>query len=333
MSVLAFAVAALAGAPRMSAQVLAGNFHFQNIDVPGSTSTSVGGINNLGQVAGFFHDSSGAVHGYVQDGADIRVFDFPNAHKTFGEVINNAGMVAGAYSDGVQFHGFTLKEGVFTAIDFPGAIFTDIVDLNDRGDLVGVWEDPSFGLHGFRLDKNGFTSIDDPAQTWPTPSTQSLGINDGETINGLFLDVNDNFHGYTLKHGIFQTIDVPGAVGTAPEGLNESDDMVGLFIGQDGVQHGFLKRGDVFTSLDFPGAVGTTFPFQVNDPGTIVGIYIDGQGVTHSFSADPLPGVNQDGNGNSSTPAINTTQTQSCSASRQMDPEQFRNPRACPATN
>jgi hypothetical protein len=145
--------------------------------------------------------------------------------------------------------------------------------------------------------------------------------------------VNDNFHGYTLKHGIFQTIDVPGAVGTAPEGLNESDDMVGLFIGQDGVQHGFLKRGDVFTSLDFPGAVGTTFPFQVNDPGTIVGIYIDDQHVTHSFSADPLPGANQDGNGNNSTPAIKTIQTQSCSASRQVDPEQIRNPRACPATN
>jgi hypothetical protein len=315
----------------MSAQVLAGNFRFQNIDVPGSTSTSVGGINNLGQMAGFFHDSSGGVHGYVQDGADIRVFDFPNAHKTFGEVINNAGMVAGAYSDGVRFHGFTLKDGVFTTIDFPGSVFSDVVDLNDRGDLAGVWEDPSFGLHGFTFDKNGFTSIDDPAQTWPTPSTQSLGINDGETVNGLFLDVNDNFHGFSLKNGIFQTIDVPGAVGTAPEGLNEAEDMVGLFIGQDGVQHGFLKRGDVFTSLDFPGAVGRTFPFQVNDSGTIVGIYIDDQRVTHSFRADPLPGVNPAGN--DSTPAINTIQTQSCSASNQTDPERIRNPRACAATN
>ncbi len=118
------------------AQVPAGNFRFQNIDVPGATSTSVGGINNLGQVAGFFHDSAGAVHGYVQDGADIRVFDFPGAHKTFAEVINNAGMVAGAFSDGVHFHGFTLKDGQFTTIDFPGAVFTDVVDINDRGDLA-----------------------------------------------------------------------------------------------------------------------------------------------------------------------------------------------------
>lgn len=144
--------------------------------------------------------------------------------------------------------------------------------------------------------------------------------------------MNDNFHGFALTNGVFQTIDAPGAIGTAPEGLNESNDMVGLFIGQDGIQHGFLKRGDVFTALDFPGAVGTTFPFQVNDPGTIVGIYIDGQGVTHSFSAEQLPGANQDGNGSVSTPAIKI-QPQSCSASNRTDPEQIRIPKACSSSN
>ena len=316
------------------AQVPAGNFRFQNVDVPGAPFTLAGGINNLGQIAGFFRDSSGVVHGYVQDGDDIREITFPGARKTFPSAINNAGTVAGSYSDGKTFHGFILEHGVFTSIDFPGAIVTTVVDLNDRGDVVGVYEDPAFGFHGFIQDKNGLASIDDPAQTWPTPTTQAFGINDRNTVNGVFLDVNGNFHGFALTHGVFQTIDVPGAVGTAPEGLNDSDDMVGLFIGQDNVQHGYLQRGDQFTTVDFPGAVGSTFPFQVNDAGTILGIYFDDQGQTHSFIADPLPGVNQDANGNGSAPAIKTAPAQSCSpVNRTADPEQIRNPRACSSTN
>jgi len=312
----------------------AGNFRFQNVDVPGAPFTLAGGINNLGQIAGFFRDSSGVVHGYVQDNDDIREITFPNARKTFPAAINIAGTVAGSYSDGKTFHGFILEHGAFTSIDFPGAILTTIVDLNDRGDVVGVYEDAAFGLHGFIQDKNGLASIDDPAQTWPTPSTQAFGINDRNTVNGLFLDVNGNSHGFALTHGVFQSIDVPGVVATAPSGLNNSNAMVGFYIGPDNVQHGYLQRGDQFTTLDFPGAVGSTFPFQINDVGTILGIYSDDQGLTHSFIADPVPGANQDGNGTGSIPAINRAPAQSCLPADLVEhPEQIRNPKACKSTN
>jgi len=78
----------------------AGNFKFKSIDVPGAVSTDAEGINNLGQIAGSFRDSSGVTAGYVQDGDQIRKIQFPNATRTFGACINNSGTVGGNYFDG-----------------------------------------------------------------------------------------------------------------------------------------------------------------------------------------------------------------------------------------
>src|SRR5690349_19741362 len=37
-----------------------------SFDYPGSTSTSTRGINQGGDVSGFYYDSAGAVHGYIR---------------------------------------------------------------------------------------------------------------------------------------------------------------------------------------------------------------------------------------------------------------------------
>src|SRR5262249_698216 len=162
-----------------------------------------------------------------------------------------------------------------------------ILDLNDRGDLAGTYANADGTVHGFIVDKNGFSTIDDPAQG--IPSTNVSGLSDGKTISGAFFDANLNFRSFTLAHGVFQPVDVPGAIGTSVAGLNDVGALVGVFFAVDGVQHGFLRSGDQFTSFDFPGAVGNTVPFQINDPGTIVGIYFDDTGL-HSFIAEQQPG-------------------------------------------
>ena len=44
-----------------------------------------------------------------------------------------------------ELHGFLLDEGVegdFTPIDFPGAPNTVAFDINNRGQIVGVYENP-----------------------------------------------------------------------------------------------------------------------------------------------------------------------------------------------
>jgi hypothetical protein len=59
-------------------------------------------------------------------------------------------------------HGFLLDKGVFTTIDAPGASLTSVLDINDRGQMVGAYRDDQGITHGFLLDDGVFTPIDAP---------------------------------------------------------------------------------------------------------------------------------------------------------------------------
>jgi hypothetical protein len=63
---------------------------------------------------------------------------------------NDQGDIVGWYTanDG-SAHGFLLKEGVWTTIDFPDATSTEIQSINFEGDMVGAYTDSMGALHGF----------------------------------------------------------------------------------------------------------------------------------------------------------------------------------------
>jgi len=105
----------------------------------------------------------------------------------------------------------------------------------------------------------------------------------------------------------------------------------GSTSGPDSVQHGYLQRGNDFTTFDFPGDLATSFPFQINNSGTIVGINFDSQGFAHGFLAEQQS-ADHDGaqNQNDPPPIIKGASLQGCSSSDFAEnPELIRNPRAC----
>jgi probable HAF family extracellular repeat protein len=69
------------------------------IDVPGAFDTFAQGINNDGDVVGYFDDSLGHRHGFIESGGVYTTFDEPSANagttKAFG--INDAGDIVGTY--------------------------------------------------------------------------------------------------------------------------------------------------------------------------------------------------------------------------------------------
>ena len=72
--------------------------------------------------------------------------------------------IVGGYGDtsgGV--HGFLLKKGAFSSIDFPGAVGTRAFGINTRGHIVGGWSgDPECGdcfVNAFLLTPRGFTNL------------------------------------------------------------------------------------------------------------------------------------------------------------------------------
>src|SRR3982751_3408598 len=72
----------------------------------------------------------------------------------------------------------------YVAIDYPGAISTDVSGINSSGEIVGTYTDANNVVHGFRLDSGIFAVIDYPGAV----STNATSINDRGDIAGFFLD-------------------------------------------------------------------------------------------------------------------------------------------------
>jgi uncharacterized membrane protein len=164
--------------------------------------------------------------------------------------------------------------GNFVSIDVPGANRTRPNDVNNKGVIVGRYDDAT-GIHGFVLGRNGFSTVDYPGAS----ETALLGINDSGQVVGRFVQGGVE-HGFLLSDGVFREIDFPGASSTQCHGINKNGEIVGRYFdgrnpGQGGgggrqQEHGFLLRDGVFTSVDYPDSA-TTDAWKITDGGDIVG--------------------------------------------------------------
>ena len=68
------------------------------------------------------------------------------------ELEDNAGDIVGVFVDATDTeHGYMLRKGEFTVIDFPGAVGTQSGAINDTGDIVGAYftsDHPDVGHRG-----------------------------------------------------------------------------------------------------------------------------------------------------------------------------------------
>jgi probable HAF family extracellular repeat protein len=126
------------------------------IDVAGAAATQPLAINDRGQVVGNYFDDltlrPGTVHGYLLDRGKVTRIDAPDAPVTLPYDINNRGQIVGSTLAPTQedplagARGFLLAKGAtgpFTPVGFPGAPRSVANGLNDRGQIVGRYENPN----------------------------------------------------------------------------------------------------------------------------------------------------------------------------------------------
>jgi probable HAF family extracellular repeat protein len=147
--------------------------------------TSAQGINDLGQVVGYYaglYNGVGGTHGFLYTGGTYSTLDAPGATRTQAYGINNAGQISGSYSDGTTNHGFLYNGTTYTTLDVPGADQTSAYGINNAGQVVGSYYSDASGGHGFLYSGGTYTNIDYPSAT----GTQPLGINDLGHIVGVY---------------------------------------------------------------------------------------------------------------------------------------------------
>ena len=128
--------------------------HFTAIVPPGGTNATASGLNQAGDVTGFFTNGSGAVVGWLLKGNTFIDFSFPGATSTMPFGINNKDQIVGEYMDSAGTHGFLLSNPLgprvrWQSIDDPNGIGTTVVNgINDKTQLVGFYVDASGNTNG-----------------------------------------------------------------------------------------------------------------------------------------------------------------------------------------
>lgn len=124
---------------------------FTILDIPGTLTTDAWVLDNPGVIVGDYSDPNGFVHGYVRTlGGEFVTLDFPG-YSTGLRWINERGDTTGIYANvETEFHGFLLRNGVFTTVDYPGSITNGgTLVINNSGLIVGGYLDADGGEHGF----------------------------------------------------------------------------------------------------------------------------------------------------------------------------------------
>jgi len=281
------------------AQINTTNFKYVTFDFPGSLATEGRGINNNGEIVGWYQmpgtcPSSGCVHhGFTLINKVFRTIDLGN--KTFTEVhgVNDSGDLVGQYmGTDNQLHGFLLRHtGTLTTLNAPGAIAgvgTSANGVNNSLVVVGT-----AGQTGFVWQNGKFTTLD----------FRQPGLGEDERLNAIS---NNGFMvGAILRADFFRAwqkfgndLDIffrIGGLDTLAQGVNSRDDIIGSATlgGWIAFRHEAVEttesaaEGDLHPHLfSVPGAAtNTTSPWGINFNQSIVGSYMDSAGHQHGFLA------------------------------------------------
>jgi uncharacterized membrane protein len=299
---------------------------FTSFEAPGADTTAqsfngtvANGINDLGEVTGYYFDVSGLQHGFVRSATGkFTSFDVPGAAGFSDPIaINLEGAVVGYYLDpNSQFHAFLRKpNGSFVSFDGPagcdsgtsaGCFGTAAFNINIFGTVAANYADSSGNFVNVGLIRSPggkLTTYEVPgAGNGPSQGTGcpgcSIGLNASGAIAGIYTDTNNVFHGFLRSPGgEFTKFDAPNA-GTAGSqgtgcpsdcavGLNDFGEIAGNFIDATFTYHGFFRSPDgKIQTIDPPNTIGT-FPDSLNELGVVAGYYLDTNNVYHGFFRIP----------------------------------------------
>ena len=264
------------------------------------------GINDGGEIVGYFYDSSENPHGYILSDGVYTQLDEPSADTatgqgTYASGIANDGTVVGYYfGTDTAFHGFiempgngSYASGTIVQLDDPsadddysGGTYATAINAG-ANEVAGYYYDDTGTAHGFVYD-GSLTSIDGSAFATITElnvgyagGTYVTGINDSGEIVGYYFDSNGVPHGFSAtpdsggnyNANAFTDLNDPfGVYGTYATGVNDAGEVVGYYYGADHELHGFLYEDGVYVSLSNPLADGGgTYATAINNSGQVVG--------------------------------------------------------------
>jgi hypothetical protein len=140
-----------------------------------NTGTAGRGINDAGDIVGWYLDKTGVQHGFLQPAkGDAVTIDNPGGATT-PEGINNTGEISGLYTDTAgNRHGFIydIAKAKFTELKVPGSTFVEAWGLNDDGVVAMDGENSSSVFVGYLYCPSAKVCPSGAAKAPPAPVLQ-----------------------------------------------------------------------------------------------------------------------------------------------------------------
>jgi probable HAF family extracellular repeat protein len=205
-----------------------------------------------------------------------------NAAYVEPTAINNAGEVAGYYADANFItHGFVWQDGTVQTIDYPGATATAFGGINNRGVLVGAYQDVSLNTFvvTYSLANSAWTVLPDIPGGWQQEFYLDVGINDdGIAVGcaGQFGLLSWVWHTDTQSYSYF-TASAAAEASTCADAINNRRNVVGsMATAYSNSGFAFLRRNrDEYATISLPSSLSGTLtaPYGINNSDTIVGSF------------------------------------------------------------
>lgn len=238
----------------------------QDPDAAAGINTIYNGLNDLGQFAGLELSTTHTippwavtagwapyqsfVYSSKGDSFDNYMPPTPDAFVSEATAINDEGVVVGVNNTGTGDQGYIRTGRTFKLIDVlatsttvgtPGPT-TDPMSINNSGEVVGYFGDPSSPLAVQGFEFNSRTGVISQFNYHGNVVTQAYGISDTGVIVGFTTDdpTQATGHGFIDVDGDMSILDYTGAVLTYLDGVDISGLISGEYQDSDEIWHAFL---------------------------------------------------------------------------------------------
>jgi probable HAF family extracellular repeat protein len=236
--------------PTMIGSFVYSDGHFTDLEFPGSHRTYAFGINDSGDVVGYYITGS-KVHGFLYSDGNYTGSLPPGTGREHSPAttIVDTGDIYGFSSpgrfrgsDGYRNYIYSYSGGsfeIYKIIDSK-SLTTSIATEggNDAGQVVGwynISDDPI--TYGFIHSSNGFESLSVPGNSY----TAAYAINDAGVTVGYTTDDQVNISGFRYDNGLYSLYDVPSANITMLRAINNSGELAGSYVDSN------IRQTGIFT--------------------------------------------------------------------------------------